>query len=175
MCNTVPSSVTEVYVHKLHVPECIPMLLSIHWRHLATRCQYILDSVSLAGNKYCTVVKCLHPLPSWYSSVPMISTALTSLSQKTFMKFGLVMNLMGLLKIWPNLLHPKYTYSNSNICLNGTLPFSTQLVAFDSNPQASGSCLGEFLTTPQVRTLGRPSKKLNSSLIYSFQQTSVKR
>ena len=37
----------QFYVHKLHVPECNQILLSMHWRDLAARCHYVLDSVNI--------------------------------------------------------------------------------------------------------------------------------
>ena len=94
---------------------------------------------------------------------PIISTTLfffcdgmigvnTSLSQKNIHEFWFFYEfIMGLLKMWPNLLGQKYTYSNANIWLHVPWPFSTQLGAFGSHPQVSGKLLVESLTTPLDR------------------------
>ena len=42
------------------------------------------------------------------------------------------------------MLAQKYTYSNPNIWLNVSWPFSPQFCAFDIRPQASGRPLAEF-------------------------------
>ena len=94
--------------------------------------------------------------------------------------------ILGLLKMWPNPLAQKYTYSNCDTWLNVSWPFS---------PELSAQLLAEFLTTPldrinkicwlpgkdlyhqhgpnilygvEVKTLGGPSQNLNSSLIDPF-------
>ena len=37
----------QLFVHKLHVPECNQILSSMYWRDLAARCHYVLDSVNI--------------------------------------------------------------------------------------------------------------------------------
>ena len=59
--------------------------------------------------------------------------------------------IIGLLKMWPNLLDQNYTCSNSSFWLNVSWPFSPQSGAFNSHPQASGRPLAEVLTTPLDR------------------------
>ena len=54
---------------------------------------------------------------------------------------------MGLLKMSPNLLGQKYTYSNISIWLHVPWPFSRQLGAFGSHPQGPGKLQVECLTT----------------------------
>lgn len=39
-------------VHKLHVPQCILMLLSAHWRHGAARHQYTVNSISKSCSRF---------------------------------------------------------------------------------------------------------------------------
>ena len=96
-----------------------------------------------------------HVWQSWVSNnfynsyFSVMEWAHTSLSQKTLMNCGSFT--IFLLKMWPNLLGQKYRHSNANIWLNVPCPFSPQLGAFGSHPQASGKLLADSLTTPLDR------------------------
>ena len=94
---------------------------------------------------------------SWQTWVPMISLIFLWFNEWNTSYF--VINnsdevwfnneiIIGLLKMWPNVLAHKYTYSNSYYWLNDAWAFS---ISCFCHPQACGGPLAGFLTTPLDR------------------------